>query len=137
MDDSILPEVKAAETSTFLQQAQARNCCLCCQLQSPNTWKAYRADLRDFTVWCQAHDLVPLPAAPETVAAYLTGLGAALQSINHSAAAVGHQPAARSRRLESPTHSAIVRLTMQGIRRTHAPDAKCAESAACCDQRDL
>jgi site-specific recombinase XerD len=32
---------------------------------------AYRTDARIFAAWCRDHGLVPLPAAPETVAAFL------------------------------------------------------------------
>jgi hypothetical protein len=39
-----------------------------------NTRRAYAADWRDFSSWCQAHHRVDLPALPETVALYLTTL---------------------------------------------------------------
>lgn len=106
----------------ILQQAQPLIAAYAANSKAPNTWKAYQADLRDFTIWCQTHDLVSLPAAPETVAAYLidlvqrnkvTPVRWRLLAISEQHAAVG---------LDSPTHSAIVKLTMQGIRRTHAPE---------------
>lgn len=121
MDDSILPEVKAAETSAFLQQAQSRIATYAANSKSANTWKAYKADLRDFRAWCESLNLVALPATPETVAAYLTVLAplCKVSTIGRRLSAISQQHAAAS--LESPTHSALVRLTMQGIRRTHAP----------------
>lgn len=38
---------------------------------APNTARAYRADLRDFTTWCAAQHRPALPAAPGDVARYL------------------------------------------------------------------
>ena len=42
--------------------------------RAPNTVKAYGHDLEDFATWCKidAGDLSPLPAAPRTVALYVT-----------------------------------------------------------------
>jgi integrase len=37
----------------------------------PNTLKAYQSDLALFTAWCRQRNWSPLPADPETVAAYL------------------------------------------------------------------
>lgn len=39
-----------------------------------NTRLAYKFDWLDFTRWCDAHQVSPLPGAPETVLAYLTDL---------------------------------------------------------------
>lgn len=121
MDDSILPDVKADETNTFLQQVKERIAGYAASSKAPNTWKAYQADLRDFTFWCQSHDLASLPAAPETVAAYLAELAplCKIATIQRRLTAISQQHAAA--KFESPTRSAVVRLTMQGIRRTHAP----------------
>jgi hypothetical protein len=52
MDDSIVPDVKAAETSAFLQQAKARIATYAANSKAAHTWKAYQADLRDFVTWC-------------------------------------------------------------------------------------
>jgi site-specific recombinase XerD len=86
--------------------------------KAPATLRAYRADWADFTAWCADRGLSPLPAAPETVARYLTDLAgvkatATLQrritSISQAHQAGGHEP---------PTRSALVRETWRGIRRT-------------------
>jgi hypothetical protein len=74
MDGSILPEVKATETGVFLQQAKARIATYAAHSKATNTWKAYQADLRDFTAWCETYSVAALPAAPDTVAVYLTDL---------------------------------------------------------------
>ena len=41
---------------------------------APETLRGYRSDWRDFTAWCRVKSLPALPAAPETVAAYLASL---------------------------------------------------------------
>ncbi len=121
MDDSFVPEVKAAESDAFLQQAKTQIAVYAANSKAAHTWKAYQADLRDFTTWCEEHNLVSLPATPETVAAYLADLTqrCKVSTIQRRLSAISQQHAAA--RFESPTRSAIVRLTMQGIRRTHAP----------------
>jgi Phage integrase, N-terminal SAM-like domain len=39
--------------------------------KAENTLRAYRADWRDFCGWCERNGQNPLPAVPETVAAYI------------------------------------------------------------------
>lgn len=121
MDNSNFPVVKTAGTNTFLQQAQASIANYAAKSKADHTWKAYRADLRDFSSWCEGHNLASLPANPETVAAYLTVLAehCKVATIQRRLSAISQRHAAAS--FESPTRSPIVRLTMQGIRRTHAP----------------
>src|SRR5947199_2956794 len=110
MNDSIVPEVKAAENNVFLQQAKARIATYAASSKAANTWKAYQADLRDFATWCEAHDLVSLPATPETVAAYLADLAqrCKVSTVQRRLSAISQQHAAA--KLESPTRSAVVRL---------------------------
>lgn len=86
--------------------------------KAANTVRAYRTDWQDFTAWCQGQDLQPLPAAPASVALYLTALAAAgrkastiqrrMSAISQAHKAAGH---------ESPTGSAAVRAVWAGIRR--------------------
>jgi hypothetical protein len=40
--------------------------------QSANIHRAYRGDWQHFAAWCADHDRMPLPAASETLAPYLT-----------------------------------------------------------------
>lgn len=87
--------------------------------KATNTLRAYRADLADFTLWCADHDLTRLPAAPETVALYISALaqaGARASTIQRRLSALsqahqlgGYEP--------SPTQAPLVRSTMAGIRR--------------------
>ena len=44
------------------------------QSKAPNTLRAYDSDLRHYQRWCHAHHASWLPAAPQTVALYLSDL---------------------------------------------------------------
>ena len=82
---------------------------------APATLRAYRADWEDFVQWCRAAGRVPLPAAAETVAAYLASLAA-----THSRAALERRLAAAHRLKELPwVVEARVRHTLRGIHRQH------------------
>jgi site-specific recombinase XerD len=86
--------------------------------KAPNTIRSYTADWRHFTAWCDAHELDPLPAAPATVAAYLTDLAGvnAVSTIQGrtTSISVRHKMAGH----DSPTATELVRSTVRGIRRT-------------------
>ena len=86
--------------------------------KAENTLRGYQSDWRDFCAWCEGHGLCPLPASPETVAAYIAECAARLKvgSIQRrlNAIAEAHKAAG----LGIPTHNAVVANTMKGIRRT-------------------
>jgi integrase len=97
---------------------------------TPNTRRAYAADWADFTTWCRQAGLAPLPAAPETVAAYLAALAR-----THAPATLRWRLAALSRAQRQaghrfwPSHPAI-RETPRGIGRDHgAPQRRAAALA--------
>ena len=86
--------------------------------RAPNTVKAYRHDLSDFATWCKvdAGGLSPLPAAPRTVALYVTdlaGRGLKAATIQRRLAAIAqlHQEGG----LEDPTKTRAVKNTYRGI----------------------
>lgn len=85
--------------------------------RAASTRRAYAADWRDFTSWCQARQVPALPATAEMVALYLTELarthkpGTLQRRI--SAISQAHQAASHA----SPTGMLAVRLVMAGIRR--------------------
>jgi site-specific recombinase XerD len=88
--------------------------------KAPNTLRAYRSDWADFSLWCATSELVPVPAAPETIATYLASLadaGAKASTIQRRLSAISqaHQLAGHT---PSPTSEWVVRATMAGIRRT-------------------
>ncbi len=86
--------------------------------KAENTLRGYQSDWRAFCAWCDGHGVCPLPAAAETVAAYIAECAGHLKpgSIQRrlNAVAEAHKAAG----VESTTHNAIVRNTMKGIRRT-------------------
>jgi integrase len=86
--------------------------------KAPNTIRSYTADWADFAAWCDLHGLDPLPAAPATVAAYLTHRAStdAVSTLagRTTSISVRHKMSGH----ESPTQTELVRSTMRGIRRT-------------------
>jgi integrase len=86
---------------------------------SQATRRAYRSDWADFTAFCRATNLSPLPAAPETIAAYFAAMAAthARSTIQRRLAAIG-----QAHRLAGqewiPSHP-IIRTTLRGIGRRH------------------
>lgn len=86
--------------------------------RAPSTVKAYAHDLSDFATWCKvdASGLSPIPAAPRTVALYvsdLAGRGLKAATIQRRLAAIAqlHQEAG----LEDPTKTKAVKNTYRGI----------------------
>jgi site-specific recombinase XerD len=87
------------------------------QSKAENTLRGYRADWRDFCAWCESHGACPLPASPETVAAYIAECAGRLKvgTIQRRLNAIAE--AHKATGLESPTSAGIVRNTLKGIRR--------------------
>jgi site-specific recombinase XerD len=86
--------------------------------KAENTLRGYRADWRDFCAWCESHAVGPLPAAPETVAAYIAECAGRLKvgTIQRRLNAIAEAHKAVGR--DSPTTAGLVRNTLKGIRRT-------------------
>jgi site-specific recombinase XerD len=93
-----------------------------------NTLRGYQSDWRAFCAWCETQVLSPVPANPETVAAFIAECASTLKvgTINRRLNAIAE--AHKAVGLESPTHSSIVVNTLKGIRRTKgtAPTQKTA-----------
>lgn len=86
--------------------------------RSPNTQRAYDGDWRRFCAWCVDHDQAALPAAPATIALYITHLaesGRKPATIRRARAAIGQ--AHRLAGFGSPAHDDRVREVERGIRR--------------------
>jgi site-specific recombinase XerD len=83
-----------------------------------NTRRAYRSDWRLFTAWCAARGFAPLPAAPATVARFLTEQAATvtIATIARRLAAIGQ--AHRTAGHTAPSDDATVRTVWRGIRRS-------------------
>lgn len=93
--------------------------------RSPNTTRAYQGDAELFVKWCRKNGHEPLPASPETVAAYVAeradaGRRPSTLQRNLAAIAKAHELAG----LISPTRDPLVKETMSGIRRMLGTRAK-------------
>lgn len=86
--------------------------------KSAQTLRCYATDWRDFSEWCGANGVVPLPATGEVVAMYLSSLASnrKVNTIQRRLSAISqvHQ----MRGFESPSKSEVVRSVMKGIRRS-------------------
>jgi integrase len=114
-------DATAAEADAYHAQARAEA-----------TLRAYRADWRAFETWCAAHQLPILPAAPETVALYITELARdhKVSTITRHLASIAQ--AHKEQQYESPTRAAVVQNVLKGIRRAKgtAPTQKAAAEIA-------
>jgi site-specific recombinase XerD len=109
-DASALPAALGPDLAAAIDLAKAE--------KAPSTRKAYGTDFRIFKAWCDARGVSALPAAPETVAAYL-----AAHAGRSKASTLGRRVAAiryahKLAGLETPTDAEGVKATMRGIRRT-------------------
>ncbi len=91
--------------------------------RSVATLAAYRSDWDDFTNWCHDLNIVPLPAEPSTVAAYLADLASppgdrppmAISTIQRRMAALGEAHKAAGH--HNPCTDPLVKQVMKGLRR--------------------
>jgi site-specific recombinase XerD len=81
------------------------------------TRKAYKTDFRLFQEWCGAKGVSALPAARETVAAYLAAQ-AGIQKASTIGRRVDIRYAHKLAGLETPTDAEAIKATVRGIRRT-------------------
>jgi len=86
--------------------------------KAENTLRGYRSDWRDFIGWCEGHHVCPLPASPETVAAYIAECAGRLKvgTIQRRLNAIAEAHKAMGQ--PSPSTSGMVRNTLKGIRRS-------------------
>jgi len=86
--------------------------------RAPGTLRGYATDWRHFVAWTEGHGVAALPAAPATVALYVTALAS-----THKPATITRRMAAISVQhqrtgLPSPTTDPRVREILRGMRRT-------------------
>lgn len=111
------PELSDAEREQLAEDIASR--------RAANTQRAYAKQWRGFERYCAAHDADAMPAAPLTVAAYLSGRAAAGMSystISQARAAIAVQH--REANAPDPTADERVRATIAGIRRKSRPAAR-------------
>ncbi len=87
------------------------------QARAANTRRAYRADWADFTAWCRDRHLAALPAAPGTVALYLSDLAMSRKTSTLQRRLSAISQAHKAADLETPTGHRAVRAVWSGIRR--------------------
>ena len=88
--------------------------------KADNTIKAYSADWRDFSDWCQHKKMQALPAEPETIVNYINDLAddAKANTVSRRITAISENHiAAGYDRENNPAKAGIVRAAMSAIRR--------------------
>ena len=86
------------------------------------TRRAYRADIRHFTTWCEGVGAIALPATPAVAAAHLAALadsGLKVPTISRRAAAIAYAHKLGS--FEPPINESV-KAVMRGIRRRHCEE---------------
>ena len=91
------------------------------QVLAPETARLYAMDWKAFAAWCKAADLAALPAAPATVAAFLTEAGKTVGAgaLGRRAAAIGARH--RQAGLPSPAADPAVRAILNAARWAATP----------------
>jgi integrase len=124
--------IPATESQAALATTVAEADAYHAQARAEATLRAYRADWRAFEAWCAAHQRAALPAAPETVALYITEMArrAKVSTITRRLASIAQ--AHKEQGHESPTRAAVVQNVLKGIRRAKgtAPTQKAAAEIA-------
>jgi site-specific recombinase XerD len=102
-----------------LQHAAGRAADYARAAHAANTLRAYQADWRDFSRWCDTTGLTPLPAEPATVGSYLADRAATRATATLARRLAAISTAHRLANHHLDTRHPAIRTVMQGIRRTH------------------
>jgi site-specific recombinase XerD len=111
----LVPEGKA-EVTRLVDQARA----YVQAAKATNTLRAYDADWRDFSAWCQQHARTALPAEPESVALYLADRASILKtsSLSRRLTAIARRHQAFDYPSPASMQHATVSEVWKGIQRT-------------------
>lgn len=85
---------------------------------APSTRTTYASGWRSWEAWCRRRGLVPLPADPDALAAYITEraeAGLCNGTLDGDSAAIAHRH--RQEGLSDPTAAAVVQRVRRGLRR--------------------
>jgi len=87
--------------------------------KADNTLKSYSADWNDFTDWCEAHEVPPLPCTAETIVNYINDLAdhAHANTVSRRITAISENHIAAGFYDNNPAKDGMVRNAMQAIRR--------------------
>ena len=110
-DDSNLPAALGPDLAAAVDLAKAE--------KAASTRRAYGSDFTIFKTWCEARCVAALPAAPETVAAYLAAHAGTSKTSTLGRRIAAIRYAHKLASLPLPTDAEGVKATMRGIRRTH------------------
>ena len=118
MDNRPLPALRPAPPAPSIDRELQSAARYAASALAPATRRAYECDWRTFADWCVAHGLRPMPAAPETVAAFL----AAEADREFRPVTIGKRAAAiaaahRAQDEPNPCDSGAVAAVLAGIRR--------------------
>jgi site-specific recombinase XerD len=118
--DKLVPRTSTTSISTPIDALRARASEYVRSSKAPNTVRAYQSDWRAFAGWCERQGLIPLPAAPDTVALYLAHMAEAgykVSTIGRRMISIGL--AHKAKGYASPTSDETVKAVWRGIRNTH------------------
>ena len=119
---STVPALRESHVRRIMEAAEAA--------QPPATRTAYSCGWTTFHTWTDREGFDPLPAAPETVAAFLTDRaadGLAPATVRPDAAAIGHVHRESGR--ANPCQAELVRRVLRGIGRQAAASGRKAKLA--------
>lgn len=85
-----------------------------------NTLKAWVTDAKVFWAWCQTHGRTPLPAQPETLAAFIQALGATRKTATMRRYLASIGALHRAVQLADPTKDQDVTLALRTLQRAKA-----------------
>ena len=118
MNQGLIPAIPGPLESQLEQKARSRVTEAIAAARAPSTRRNYASQWQRFEEWAHQQGYPPLPARPETIAAYLTARaddGAKIATIRASRAAIS--AAHRTAGLEDPAAHEGVRTVLSGLAR--------------------
>ena len=115
-DDFLLYDNKEINKNVLLSAKSKRRMK---KAKSDNTLKSYSADWNDFTDWCGAAELCPLPCKPEDIVNYINDLAdhAKANTVSRRVTAISENHIAAGYQESNPAKHVMVHNAMQAIRR--------------------
>ena len=115
-----LPQAPPTKIEELYSSAQA----FAEQAKSPQTKRAYQSDWNDFALWCQKHNLHPLPATPQCIALYLTEKSDSLKISSLRRRLTAISQIHKMQELEFNAAHVAIRSVWAGIRRAKGTAAE-------------
>ena len=113
-DDFLLYDNKEINKNVLLSAKSKRRMK---KAKSDNTLKSYSADWNDFTDWCEAAELCPLPCKPEDIVNYINDLAdhAKANTVSRRVTAISENHIAAGYQESNPAKHVMVHNAMQAI----------------------